>query len=103
MINQYAEEWIEDDNIWLQRSAILYQLFYRDATDERRLYHLIDVQKDSDEFFVQKAIGWSLREYSKSNPESVMDFIENTTLKPLSRREGLKHMKKSRAMYNKGG
>lgn len=103
LINQYAEEWIEDDNIWLQRSAILYQLLYRYATDESRLYHLIDIQKDSDEFFVQKAIGWSLREYSKINPESVMDFIENTTLKPLSRREGLKHIKKSQIMYNKDG
>lgn len=92
LINQYAEEWIEDDNIWLQRTALLYQLFYKDKTDEGRLYRFILKQKDSDEFFVQKAIGWALREYSKTDPDSVEGFVDAHQLKQLSRREALKHI-----------
>ena len=29
----------------------------------------------SDEFFINKAIGWALRDYSKTNPERVREFI----------------------------
>lgn len=92
LIKQYAEDWIEDDNIWLQRTALLYQSFYKDKTDEGRLYRFILKQKDSDEFFVQKAIGWALREYSKTDPDSVERFVSKHQLKPLSRREALKHI-----------
>lgn len=92
LLEQYAEEWIEDENIWLQKSAILYQLIYKDRTDEERLYRFILTRKDGDEFFVQKAIGWALREYSKTAPESVQSFVSDHPLKLLSRREALKHI-----------
>lgn len=91
IISSYADKWIEDENIWLQRTAIIYQLFYKDKTDVERLYRYILRRADSNEFFVQKAIGWALRQYAKTNPDAVMSFVSTHSLKPLSRRETLKH------------
>jgi len=92
LISQYADQWILDDNIWLQRSALLYQLYYKNRTDETRLFQYIVNRADSEEFFVQKAIGWVLREYGKSNPSVVKKFVSLNDLKPLSRREALKNL-----------
>ncbi|MCF2649168.1 DNA alkylation repair protein [Niallia sp. Sow4_A1] len=92
LIAQYADQWIVDDNFWLQRSALLYQLYYKKRTDEKRLFQYILTTADSDEFFVQKAIGWVLREYAKTNPVAVRDFVSFNDLKPLSRREALKNL-----------
>lgn len=92
LIDSYAEKWIEDENIWLQRSAILYQLHYKDKTDEERLFQFILRRANSDEFFVQKAIGWILREYAKTRPDNVRTFVTNHNLKALSKREALKHL-----------
>lgn len=87
---EYGEKWLCSDNMWLNRTAILFQLHYKEATDEQLLYRYIREHASSNEFFIQKAIGWALREYSKSNPASVAAFIGQEELKPLSRREGLK-------------
>jgi 3-methyladenine DNA glycosylase AlkD len=85
--------WIDSTNIWLQRTAILFQLKYKTETDVDLLFTYILKGKDSDEFFIQKAIGWALREYSKTDAEAVIHFIEKHKLKPLSKREGLKWLK----------
>ncbi|MDG5473127.1 DNA alkylation repair protein [Jeotgalibacillus sp. ET6] len=92
LISQYADQWILDENIWLQRSALLYQLYYKNRTDEKRLFQYIVKRADSEEFFVQKAIGWVLREYAKTNPSAVKEFVSLNELKPLSRREALKNL-----------
>ncbi|WP_312093543.1 DNA alkylation repair protein [Niallia sp.] len=92
LISQYADQWILDENFWLQRSALLYQLYYKNRTDEKRLFQYIFTRADSEEFFVQKAIGWVLREYAKTNPLAVKDFVSFNNLKPLSRREALKNL-----------
>ncbi|MFD1775049.1 DNA alkylation repair protein [Paenibacillus rhizophilus] len=86
----YGEKWLRSGNMWLNRTAILFQLHYKEATDEALLYSYIREHASSGEFFIQKAIGWALREYSKTNPASVVAFIEHEELKPLSRREGMK-------------
>ncbi|PFA68108.1 DNA alkylation repair protein [Bacillus sp. AFS015802] len=88
----YLEKWIHSDHMWLNRIAILYQLKYKEKTDEARLFRYISMHNQSKEFFIQKAIGWALREYSKTNPEAVEMFIETVELAPLSKREGLKHL-----------
>jgi 3-methyladenine DNA glycosylase AlkD len=93
LISQYADQWILDDNIWLQRSALLYQLYYKNRTDEKRLFQYIVNRANSEEFFVQKAIGWVLREYGKTNPLVVKKFVSLNDLKPLSRREALKNLR----------
>ncbi|TDE53391.1 DNA alkylation repair protein [Flavobacterium sp. GT3P67] len=79
-------------NMWLNRSAILFQLGYKQKTNADFLFSQCLKQAHSKEFFIQKAIGWSLREYAKSNPEIVRQFVENSNLKPLSRKEALKNI-----------
>lgn len=91
-ISEYPEKWIESENIWLQRSAILFQLDYKNKTDQELLFDFILKRADSKEFFVQKAAGWALREYSKTNPGAVKQFIMNHTLPKLTVREGLKRI-----------
>jgi len=95
MINDRGEKWLESDDMWLKRTMILFQLKYKEKTDEELLFSIIKQTKSIDEFFIQKAIGWSLREYSKTNPQAVQQFIEKTELSNLAKREGLKHMKAS--------
>lgn len=92
VIGETIEKWASGDNIWLIRTAILFQLKYKDKTDEQLLYRFILQNKDSNEFFIQKAIGWALREYSKTNPESVKKFILANKLAKLSVREGSKYI-----------
>jgi 3-methyladenine DNA glycosylase AlkD len=88
--HQYLVKWIDSDNIWLQRTAILFQLGYQDNTDLELLFKIIKQLKDIDEFFIQKAIGWSLREYSKINAEVILKFVKNNQLSSLAEREALK-------------
>lgn len=91
-IKTYPDRWIESDNIWLQRSAILFQLDYKDKTDATLLFRYITRRADAKDFFVQKAAGWALREYSKRNTEAVRYFIDTTPLPKLTVREGLKRI-----------
>lgn len=93
-IDKYMEKWINSDNIWLKRTTLLFQLGYKEKTDEKLMFELIGRLKNEDEFFVQKAIGWALREYSKINPEKVKQFVENTELSNLAKKEGLKRIKR---------
>lgn len=90
---RYVEKWVKSDNIWLQRSAILFQLKYREDLDKELLYFIIHSLLGSKEFFINKAIGWILREYSRTNPEWVKEFVAATKLNALSKREALKLIK----------
>ncbi|NYF25483.1 3-methyladenine DNA glycosylase AlkD [Sporosarcina sp. JAI121] len=86
-------EWSLSNNIWTNRSAILHQLKFKHETDIDLLFNIIEQHSSSKEFFIQKAIGWALREYAKTDPSSVKSFVERHPLKPLSKREALKHFK----------
>jgi 3-methyladenine DNA glycosylase AlkD len=92
VISENIEGWAYGDHLWLRRSAILFQLKYKAETNESLLYRYIAQNEDSKEFFIQKAIGWVLREYSKTNPDSVRQFIGSHKLSPLSVREGSKYL-----------
>lgn len=92
VITETIECWAYGDNMWLNRAAILFQLGYKEKTDEQLLYRYIKQNSGSKEFFIQKAIGWALREYSKTNPESVKKFIAENELPKLSVREGSKYI-----------
>lgn len=89
----YTTQWLNSGNIWLQRSALLFQLKYKKEMDTALLSHIIKALLGSKEFFVNKAIGWVLRDYSRVNPEWVKDFVEQTELSALSRKEALRLMK----------
>jgi 3-methyladenine DNA glycosylase AlkD len=92
----YADDWAQDDNKWLRRTAILYQLKYKKKTDEERLFRYCRLNREHPDFFIRKGIGWALREYSKTNPGAVEAFIEKTELSNLSEREGLKHIQRQK-------
>ncbi|WP_409290757.1 DNA alkylation repair protein [Peribacillus sp. SCS-37] len=92
LADEYMDRWAVDDNMWLRRTAILYQLKYKNDTDVERLYRYILENADSREFFIQKAIGWALREYSKTDADSVRSFMERAALAKLSVREGSKYL-----------
>ena len=89
-----TDRWIASDNIWLQRTAILFQLKYKTDTDTELLASIIKRLNQTQEFFLNKAIGWVLREYGKTNPQWVIDFTQHTFLHPLSQREALRIIKK---------
>ena len=86
-------DYINGDNFWLQRVAILFQLKYKKDLDTDLLSRYINQLSTSKEFFIQKAVGWVLREYAKTNPTWVVNFVHSNDLKPLSRREALKNIK----------
>ncbi len=88
--NAIIQRWIDSDNMWLKRAAILFQLKYKKTTDPEFLDYVIQQNLGSKEFFINKAIGWVLREYSRTNPEWVVDFAERNELHSLSRREALR-------------
>jgi 3-methyladenine DNA glycosylase AlkD len=74
--------------------SLLFQLKYKSATDFDLLKRYIINLSESKEFFVQKSIGWVLREYAKTYPDAVIKFVERNKLKPLSKREALKILNK---------
>lgn len=96
-------EWTVDDNLWVRRVAILCQLGFGEKTDDVLLREVIESNLGadaafSDEFFINKAIGWALRDYARHDPEWVLDFVTEhgddtgLSLAQLSRREALKHL-----------
>lgn len=93
LIEPYVQKWMASDNMWLQRTCLLFQLKYKEKTDTKLLFSLIEQLSHSKEFFIQKAIGWVLREYAKTNPEAVWEFVQTHHLAPLSKREAIKHIK----------
>ncbi|MFF4747900.1 DNA alkylation repair protein [Streptomyces sp. NPDC001268] len=88
------DRWIEDDDLWIARTALLHQLRHKDATDAERLFRYCLRQSGHPDFFVRKAIGWSLREYAKTDPDAVRGFVDSARdrLAPLSVREALKNL-----------
>ncbi|MDQ0430341.1 3-methyladenine DNA glycosylase AlkD [Planomicrobium stackebrandtii] len=87
--------WSESPNMWTNRAAILHQLKYKQQTDTTGLSHIILQHATSSEFFIQKSIGWALREYAKTDADWVQSFIFKNSIMPLSKREALKNIKNS--------
>ena len=92
--DQIMLEWSKDSNIWLRRVAILYQLSLKDKVDEQILDNILVNNLGNSEFFINKAIGWALRDYSKFNPEWVREFIKKNkaNMTNLSIREASKYL-----------
>ncbi|EGX56997.1 hypothetical protein SZN_25000 [Streptomyces zinciresistens K42] len=86
--------WIADDDLWVVRTALLHQLRHKERTDTARLFAYCLRQSGHGDFFVRKAIGWCLREYAKTDPDAVRDFLERERgrFAPLSVREALKNI-----------
>ena len=82
--------WRQSDDIWLRRTGILFQNKYKSETDFDLLKAIIYENLGSTEFFINKAIGWALRAYTRVDPDGVRAFVAETPLAPLSAREALK-------------
>jgi 3-methyladenine DNA glycosylase AlkD len=91
-----VQQWRSVENIWLRRTTLLHQLKYKQQTDVPLLFSLIEENLQDNQFFIQKAIGWALREYSKTDAAAVRDFVARTELSPLAHREALKWLEKNR-------
>ena len=92
--DQIMLEWSKDSNIWLKRVAILYQLSLKEKVDKQILERILVDNLGDNEFFINKAIGWALRNYSKYNPEWVREFIKKNkdNMARLSIREASKYI-----------
>lgn len=92
--DQIMLEWSKDSNIWLKRVAILYQLSLKEKVDKQSLERILVNNLGDSEFFINKAIGWALRDYSKYNPEWVREFIKQNkdNMANLSIREASKYI-----------
>jgi 3-methyladenine DNA glycosylase AlkD len=90
------KRWLSSGNTWLIRAAILFQLGYKTKPDVPLLFRIIRQVAHEKEFFIAKGIGWALRQYSYTDPKAVEEFIRSTKLQPLSVREGLKAIERSR-------
>ncbi len=87
------DRWIEDPNLWVARTALLHQLLWKADTDTERLASYCELQQDNPDFFIRKAIGWTLRQYARTDPDWVRRFVDDHPgLSNLSRKEATKHL-----------
>ncbi|HOY14422.1 MAG TPA: DNA alkylation repair protein [Saprospiraceae bacterium] len=93
-IRNKCEEWIDSNNLWLQRTSIIFQIFYKKQTDFELMSDNILATLEVKDFFIRKAHGWALRQYSKTNKVAVAEFIRNhrEVLSPLAIKEGSKYL-----------
>jgi 3-methyladenine DNA glycosylase AlkD len=93
------DDWIESENFWLARTALLHQLTYKADSDVERLFRYCHSRAGDREFFIRKAIGWALREYSKTDEAAVRAFVAEMgdNLSGLSRTEALKWLERRAA------
>lgn len=89
-----VDGWIDDEDMWLRRTALICQVGAKDHTDPDRLFAFCAARAYEEEFFIRKAIGWALREYAKVDPDAVAAFLNahSGELSSLSYREGSKHI-----------
>ena len=93
-VNELMLAWSKDDDFWVRRVAIEHQLLRKDKMNVELLNAILENNLGSSEFFINKAIGWALRDYSKTNPNWVENFIRkhHTEMATLSIKEGRKYL-----------
>jgi 3-methyladenine DNA glycosylase AlkD len=91
-IRAWNTRWVESPDMWLNRTAILFQLKWKKDTDQELLFANIRRHAGHKDFFIRKAIGWALREHSGSEPDAVQAFVRAIPLSPLSVREALRKL-----------
>lgn len=91
------DRWVDSEDMWVARTAILHQLAYKEATDPDRLFRYCHRRAGDREFFLRKAIGWALRSYAAVAPDAVERFVAQTPqLSPLSVREATRGVVRAR-------
>jgi 3-methyladenine DNA glycosylase AlkD len=90
---EQMDSWAEHENFWLRRVAIIHQLRFKHTTDTTRLFGYALLNASDKEFFIRKAIGWALREHTRTEPRVVQDFVnDHPELSNLTKREALKRL-----------
>lgn len=94
-VNDLMLKWSKDEDLWVRRISIDHQLLRKEKTDTDLLEKILTNNFGSSEFFINKAIGWILRDYSKTNPQWVKEFIDKyeDKMSTLSIREASKYLK----------
>jgi 3-methyladenine DNA glycosylase AlkD len=89
-----VDGWVDDDDMWLRRAAIICQVGAKERTDADRLWRCCASRAHDKEFFIRKAIGWALRDYARTDPGAVARFVDRHRgdLSRLSFREATKHI-----------
>lgn len=87
-------DWATDDDRWLRRTAVICQRRHREHTDTTLLFDACRANLADPDFFLRKAVGWALREHSKTDPEAVAGFVERhrEEMSSLTRREATKYL-----------
>jgi 3-methyladenine DNA glycosylase AlkD len=93
----FIERWIDDEDMWIRRTALLSHLKHKRDTDAAQLFEHCLKRAHEPEFFIRKAIGWALREYSKTDPRAVRAFLTRNRkqLSNLSYAEASKHLNRA--------
>ena len=90
------DKWIDDENMWIRRTAILHQLNFKERTNGDRVFRYCEKRMHESEYFIRKAIGWALRQYSYVDGNAVFQFVKDnkSELSTLSKIEALKALKR---------
>lgn len=89
----YFKKWKISNYMWFNRIAIIFQLHYRQSTDFELIKEAILYHQYSKEFFIRKAGGWALRNYSRYEPKLVLEFVDqNPQLSGLTKREAIRNI-----------
>jgi 3-methyladenine DNA glycosylase AlkD len=93
-VKSVMEKWIKDENLWVRRAALISQVGHKQKTDTKQLFKHCLLVAHEREFFMRKAIGWALRDYSWCDPDAVIKFLDENgdKLSPLTKREGAKRL-----------
>jgi 3-methyladenine DNA glycosylase AlkD len=91
-IAKWNKRWITSDDMWLNRTALIFQLTWKGDTDRSLLFANIERHAAHTDFFIRKAVGWSLRALAETDPEAVKAFVRSRRLSPLSEREALRKL-----------
>jgi 3-methyladenine DNA glycosylase AlkD len=89
---QWIAQWRKNSDFWLRRTCIIFQLKFRENVDFELLKSIIRENVHDKEFFIQKAIGWSLRQHARCDAQSVVNFVHTENIIGLAKREALKHI-----------
>lgn len=92
LIKPTIARWMDSGNFWLQRVCMIFQLTYKDKTDQALLFDCVRRLANSKEFFLQKGAGWALRQYGKTNPDAVRKFLSEHQVSSLTKREAMKSL-----------
>ncbi len=92
LIMPSVQKWDNQNQFWFHRTTLIFQLKYAAKTDQHLLFVQCEKYMSSKEFFMQKAVGWALRQYSKFNVVAVREFVDAHQLSTVSLREAKKYL-----------